>query len=119
MDMLIYGTGIYEGTSAPDQETCFLTERHCVHDLLKGLEGPCLCGKLSNAWRCSSVLQVLCLSALFLSKLWTITWMYFSPVHVHTIIGERAKRARHSQVCSIENRIYIIYILWYVQFLFL
>ena len=23
------------------------------------------------------------------------------------IIGERAKRARHSQVCSIENRIYI------------
>ena len=24
-----------------------------------------------------------------------------------TIIGERAKRARHSQVCSIENRIYI------------
>ena len=25
------------------------------------------------------------------------------------IIGERAKRARHSQVCSIENRIYIIY----------
>ena len=28
-----------------------------------------------------------------------------------TIIGERAKRARHSQVCSIENRGYIyIYI---------
>ena len=26
------------------------------------------------------------------------------------IIGERAKRARHSQVCSIENRGYIIYI---------
>ena len=28
------------------------------------------------------------------------------------IIGERAKRARHSQVCSIENRgyIYILYI---------
>ena len=25
-----------------------------------------------------------------------------------TIIGERAKRARHSQVCSIENRGYII-----------
>ena len=26
-----------------------------------------------------------------------------------TIIGERAKRARHSQVCSIENRGYIYY----------
>ena len=25
------------------------------------------------------------------------------------LIGERAKRARHSQVCSIENRIYIYY----------
>ena len=25
------------------------------------------------------------------------------------IIGERAKRARHSQVCSIENRGYIYY----------
>ena len=31
------------------------------------------------------------------------------------IIGERAKRARHSQVCSIENRGYI-FILWYVQY---
>ena len=26
------------------------------------------------------------------------------------IIGERAKRAKHSQVCSIENRGYILYI---------
>ena len=26
------------------------------------------------------------------------------------LVGERAKRARHSQVCSIENRIYIIII---------
>ena len=32
------------------------------------------------------------------------------------IIGERAKRARHSQVCSIENRgyIYILYIYFFV-----
>ena len=30
------------------------------------------------------------------------------------IIGERAKRARHSQVCSIENRGYI-YILLYTR----
>ena len=30
------------------------------------------------------------------------------------IIGERAKRERHSQVCSIENRgyIYILYIIY-------
>ena len=32
------------------------------------------------------------------------------------IIGERAKRARHSQVCSIENRGYIyIYILYILE----
>ena len=31
------------------------------------------------------------------------------------LVGKRAKRARHSQVCSIENRGYI-YILWYVQY---
>ena len=30
------------------------------------------------------------------------------------IIGERAKRARHSLVCSIENRGYIYYILLYI-----
>ena len=27
---------------------------------------------------------------------------------IHNIIGERAKRARHSQVCTIENRGYIM-----------
>ena len=30
------------------------------------------------------------------------------------VIGERAKRARHSQVCSIENRGYILYIIYYI-----
>ena len=32
------------------------------------------------------------------------------------IIGERAKRARHSQVCSIENRGYIYYHLLHANF---
>ena len=32
------------------------------------------------------------------------------------LVGERAKRARHSQVCSIENRGYIIYILGMCSF---
>ena len=31
------------------------------------------------------------------------------------IIGERVKRARHSQVCSIENRGYIIYYIYIVR----
>ena len=41
-----------------------------------------------------------------ISKCWSIR---------DEFIGERAKRARHSQVCSIENRIYIYILLWYVQ----
>ena len=37
------------------------------------------------------------------------SWHASSVVRVYFIVGERAKRARHSQVCSIENRyIYII-----------
>ena len=32
-----------------------------------------------------------------------------TEMEIPHIIGERAKRARHSQVCSIENRIYIYY----------
>ena len=35
--------------------------------------------------------------------------MSHSGVHAWRLIGERAKRARHSQVCSIENRGYIMY----------
>ena len=34
------------------------------------------------------------------------------------IIGERAKRARHSQVCSIENRGYIYILLYIVRAIF-
>ena len=52
------------GSSAPDEEACFLTEQHCLHDLLKGLHTPCPCGKTSNgktsnAWSFSSSVQVL------------------------------------------------------------
>ena len=37
---------------------------------------------------------------------------------IYIIIGERAKRARHSLVCSIENRGYIIYIYIMVRAIF-
>ena len=35
-------------------------------------------------------------------------------ITVKCVIGERAKRARHSQVCSIKNRGYIYYILYII-----
>ena len=38
-----------------------------------------------------------------------VRWQFSLLERVLNVIGERAKRARHSQVCSIENRIYIIY----------
>ena len=31
------------------------------------------------------------------------------------VVGERAKRARHYQVCSIENRGYILLLLLYIM----
>ena len=37
---------------------------------------------------------------------------HFSSIY---IIGERAKLVRHSQVCSIENRGYIIYYIYIVR----
>ena len=39
---------------------------------------------------------------------------------ISTVIGERAKRVRHSQVCSIENRgyIYILYIVRAIRAIF-
>ena len=49
------------------------------------------------------------------------TSVYFEKIRMNKlmmmkmIIGERAKRARHSQVCSIENRGYIIIILCIVR----
>ena len=42
--------------------------------------------------------------------------IFFVHKHIYIFIGERAKRARHSQVCSIENRGYIIYILGMCSF---
>ena len=41
-----------------------------------------------------------------------------SPFNVlHSVlVGERAKRARHSQVCSIENRGYIYIYLFYTSY---
>ena len=36
------------------------------------------------------------------------TMLLHDPYHINRIIGERAKRVRHSQVCTIENRGYIM-----------
>ena len=39
-----------------------------------------------------------------------VNFFLYKYLFMYVFIGEQAKRARHSQVCSIENRGYIIYI---------
>ena len=50
--------GIYTSIGTTEDETCFLTERHCLHDLVRGLETACPCGKSSSPWAVSSFVQV-------------------------------------------------------------
>ena len=54
---------------------------------------------------------VLCISTrLRLVTILSLLVTILSLLVKYLVIGERAKRARHSQVCSIENRGYIYYI---------
>ena len=77
---------------------------------LKSVENVITLGKLIG------LLFLFCLpllSILFLkTKRNDLARPAMGTIFLVSIIGERAKRARHSQVCSIENRIYII-ILYY------
>ena len=54
----------------------------------------------------------------FFSILSYLLFGFVLCIVVILIVGERAKRARHSQVCSIENRGYIYYILCLVCAIF-
>ena len=51
-------TGVYDGNSSPEEESLFLTERHCFDDLVSGLQSACPCGMTSKAWMLESVVQV-------------------------------------------------------------
>ena len=68
-------------------------------------------GKLLSLWFCFLLHSILFLISQTFYRTYKIISSYelARPI-MGTIIGERAKRARHSQVCSIENRGYIIYI---------
>ena len=51
-------TGVYSGDTTPTDQDCFLMERHCLHDLLAGLNSACSCGMVSNPWCLDSSVQV-------------------------------------------------------------
>ena len=42
----------------PQDQEIFLTERHCLADLLDGLISPCVCGRSKNVWAISDYLQL-------------------------------------------------------------
>ena len=68
-------------------------------------------GKLLSLWYCFLLHSILFLISQISYRTYKIISSYelARPI-MGTIflVGERAKRARHSQVCSIENRIYIM-----------
>ena len=77
---------------------------------LKSVENVITLGKLIG------LLFLFCLPLLSILFLETKRNDLARPVMgtIFLVIGERTKRARHSQVCSIENRGYIYYILLYI-----
>ena len=74
-------------------------------------------GKLLSLWFCFLLHSILFLISQTSYRTYKIISSYglarpiMGTIFLVMIIGERAKRARHSQVCSIENRGYIYYIL--------
>ncbi len=51
--------GVYIEDSKADDESLFITERHCFRDLFTGLSTACPCGLAVNAWTLVSMLQVM------------------------------------------------------------
>lgn len=50
--------GIYTGDATPEEQSLFITEKHCFHDLVSGLGTPCPCGMTRNPWTLESMIQV-------------------------------------------------------------
>ena len=50
--------GIYIGDELADDQSLFITERHCFYDVITGLASPCPCGATKNPWMLDSVIQV-------------------------------------------------------------
>ena len=94
MESLISGTGNYTGTSAPEEEGCFQTERCCLNDLLKELETPCLFYRyfLFDYRMLTTVICLFCCSN-FLSG---STYQYKLPDNVSTNPNSRGSLWRHT-----------------------
>ena len=49
---------VYADSTCVEDEFLFITERHCLEDLIKGLASPCDCGLTKSPWLVESMVQV-------------------------------------------------------------
>ena len=49
---------MYTSDATPDEQSMFITEKHCFSDLVSGLATPCPCGMTRAPWTLESVVQV-------------------------------------------------------------
>ncbi len=50
-------SGMYEDGASSEEQSLFVSERHCFSDLVSGLTSPCRCGA-TRLWKVESVIQV-------------------------------------------------------------
>lgn len=53
-----YRIGIYTDGASSEEQSLFVTERHCLSDLVEGLTTQCPCGVTRAPWVLESVVQV-------------------------------------------------------------
>jgi hypothetical protein len=50
--------GMYNGDTSEEEQTLFISERHCFSDLVKGVASPCACCLPNSQWILDSTVQV-------------------------------------------------------------
>ena len=55
---------MYTDGASPEEQSFFVTERHCFSDLVEGLATQCPCGMVKAPWVLESVVQVSTLCAI-------------------------------------------------------
>ena len=56
--IIIVLIGVHKDDPNTEDQSFFITEKHCFSDLVKGLASSCQCGAARNTWELESVKQV-------------------------------------------------------------
>ncbi len=81
-------SGMYEDGASSEEQSLFVSERHCFSDLVSGLTSPCRCGA-TRLWKVESVIQVC-----------VIQIMIMYP-HIIILILERARSTSSTGVSAL------------------